>query len=166
MQAVIHGKLKRLTVVGVGLSPEFIYEIGPGGLLPDSKSFGVFWMNRSSLAAATGMSGSFNSVTMLASGNAEVRDLLRKIDVLLEPFGGLGAIQRKDQRSHRFITSEMDELKSMGIVAPAIFLCVAAFLLNMVLSRLIATQREQIASLKAFGFTRWRLPTITSRWLG
>lgn len=36
---------------------------------------------------------------------------------------------------------------------PAIFLGVAAFLLNVVLSRLIALQRDQIAILKAFGYS-------------
>ena len=157
VEAVIDGKLKALEIVGVGLSPEFIYEIAPGGLLPDNKSFGVFWMNRKVLAAAAGMTGAFNQVSMSVSPDAELDGLIRQIDEELDVYGGQGAIARKDQRSHRFISSEMDELRNMGIVAPTIFLCVASFLMNMVLSRLISTQREQIAALKAFGFTRWEI---------
>ena len=36
----------------------------------------------------------------------------------------------------------------MGTIIPSIFLSVAAFLLNVVLSRIIALQRDQIAALK------------------
>ena len=39
----------------------------------------------------------------------------------------------------------------LGTLLPSIFLGVAAFLLNVVVSRLVATQREQIAALKALG---------------
>jgi putative ABC transport system permease protein len=79
--------------------------------------------------------------------------VLADIDRLLEPYGGLGAYGREDQVSHRFLDDKMKQLRGMGMIVPAIFLGVAAFLLNVVLSRLIGTQREQIAALKAFGYT-------------
>jgi putative ABC transport system permease protein len=41
----------------------------------------------------------------------------------------------------------------MGTVLPAIFLVVAMFILNVVLSRQVATQRGQIAALKALGYS-------------
>jgi len=40
----------------------------------------------------------------------------------------------------------------MGTVIPGVFLWVAVFLLHLVLSRLISTQRGEIAVLKAFGY--------------
>ena len=77
---------------------------------------------------------------------------MRRLDALIEPYGGLGSYGRADQISHKFVTNEINELRGMGLVAPSIFLGVAAFLLNVVMSRLLGTQREQIAALKAFGY--------------
>jgi putative ABC transport system permease protein len=56
--------------------------------------------------------------------------------------------------SHRFVSDELTQLRAMASIPPVIFLTVAAFLLNVVLNRLISTQREQIAALKAFGYTK------------
>ena len=50
--AVINGRWQRLRVVGIALSPEFIYEIRGGDLFPDNRRFGVLWMNRKALGAA------------------------------------------------------------------------------------------------------------------
>ena len=44
-------------------------------------------------------------------------------------------------------------LRTISIGFPVVFLSVAAFMTNGVLSRLLNLQREQIAILKAFGFT-------------
>jgi putative ABC transport system permease protein len=50
------------------------------------------------------------------------------------------------------LTDEIEVQHVIGTVLPAIFLAVAAFLLNVVVSRIVATQREQIAALKALGY--------------
>lgn len=167
LSAIIYGQTYSLTIVGIVLSPEFIYEISPSGLLPDSKSFGILWLPRRDLEGSTKLEGAFNSIALTVGSEANESAIIESIDNLLARYGSLGAIQRKDQRSHRFVSSEMDELKSMGIVAPSIFLCVAAFLMNMVLSRLISTQREQIAALKAFGFTPFEIARyyLSMSWL-
>lgn len=151
--AVINGKRQALKVVGVALSPEYVYQIRPGEVLPDDRRFGVFWMGRDELAAAFDMKGAFNDVTLVLMPGASEPEIVRRLDRLIEPYGGLGAHGRSDQVSHRFISNEIRELRSMGMVAPIIFLSVAAFLLNIVLNRLIGTQREQIAALKAFGYS-------------
>lgn len=153
----LYGQQYRLMIVGVALSPEFIYEIAPGGLLPDNRSFGVLWMRRNAIEGSAQLEGAFNHVSFKLSRQASVESAISKLDDLLKPYGSLGAIARKDQRSHRFVSSEMDELRNMGRVAPTIFLCVSSFLLNMVLTRMISAQREQIAALKAFGFTPWEI---------
>ena len=71
----------------------------------------------------------------------------RRIDWLTEPYGGVGAFGRENQLSNRFLTDEIRSLRGMGLIVPMIFLSVAAFLLNVVMTRLISTQREQIAAL-------------------
>lgn len=150
--AVINGKRKILTVAGIGLSPEHTYQISPGALFPDYKRYGVLWMARGPLGTAYDMDGAFNDAALTLSPDASLPDVIGRLDALLAPYGGLGAYGRKDQVSHRYLSEEFRQLGTMAAIFPVIFLGVAAFLLNMVLSRLVGTQREQIAALKAFGY--------------
>jgi putative ABC transport system permease protein len=153
IEAVLNGRKRRLRIAGVVLSPEYIYQIREGDLLPDPKRFGVFWMGYTELAAAFDMLGAFNDVNLALMPGASEPDVLQRLDRLTEPYGGLGAFGRADQVSNRFLSDEIKQLRNMGMIVPSIFLGVAAFLLNVVLSRLINTQREQIAVLKAFGYS-------------
>lgn len=150
--AVINGTWKEFTVVGIALSPEYVYEIGAAAMLPDNRRFGVLWADRETLAAAFNMRGAFNDLALTLAHGADEKEVIARLDVLLQPYGGVGAFGRSEQTSHVFLTSELDQLETTGTIIPAIFLGVAAFLLNIVLSRLVRTQRDQIAVLKAFGY--------------
>jgi len=150
--AIINGRRQVLTVVGVALSPEYVYQIAPGALLPDYQRYGILWMARTPLASAYGLDGAFNDVALVLARPAVEADVIRRLDDLLEPYGGAGAIGRGDQLSHHFLSEELRQLRTTATVFPLIFLGVAAFLLNVVVSRLIATQRDQIGILKAFGY--------------
>ena len=151
--AVINGRMKELQIVGVVLSPEYIYEIKPGGIVPDNRHFGVFWMNEESLQLAFDMDGAFNDLSIKLMRGANVEDVIQRVDNLIEPYGGLGAFDRRDQLSHQFVDNEIEQNRNMGLFAPSIFLGVSAFLINVVMSRTINSQREQIAALKAFGYS-------------
>jgi putative ABC transport system permease protein len=152
LAAIINGKRKQLTVVGVAVSPEYVYQIAPGAMFPDFKRYGVLWMGRNALAAAYDMEGAFNQVDLTLARDAREQDVIDRVDAILASYGGTGAYGREDQFSNRFLSEELKQLQTMAMVFPAIFLGVAAFLLNVVLSRLIALQRDQIAILKAFGY--------------
>ena len=78
--------------------------------------------------------------------------MIDRIDALLKRYGGTGAYARDDQLSHRFLAEEINQLDNLAGIFPFIFLGVAVFLLNVVVSRLVTTQREQVAALKAFGY--------------
>jgi putative ABC transport system permease protein len=157
VRAIVNGRLRKLTIVGVALSPEFIYQIRESDILPDDRRYGVFWMGQTELAAAFDLQGAFNDVACTLMPGAIEADVLRRLDQLTAPFGGLGAIGRADQSSNKFVTNELQELRGMALIVPTIFLAISAFLLNMVVSRLIAIEREQIAALKAFGYTRYEI---------
>jgi putative ABC transport system permease protein len=152
--AVINGRKRHLRVVGVALSPEFIYLIREGDILPDDRRYGVFWMGQTDLAAAFDMKGAFNDLSLTLAPGSSVPEVIARLDRLLERYGGLGAFGRADQSSHKFVANELNELRGMALFVPTIFLSVAAFLLNVVVARLVGTQREQIAALKAFGYSR------------
>ncbi|HMA11618.1 MAG TPA: FtsX-like permease family protein [Steroidobacteraceae bacterium] len=152
LAAIIHGKRKKFTVVGVAVSPEYVYQIAPGAMFPDFKRYGVLWMGRNALGIAYDMRGAFNQVSLTLARDANEQDVIDRVDAILADYGGTGAYGRRDQFSNRFLSEELKQLRTMATIFPAIFLGVAAFLLNVVLSRLIALQREQIAILKAFGY--------------
>jgi putative ABC transport system permease protein len=151
--AVINGRLRRLTIVGVALSPEYIYSIRPGELVPDDKRFGIFWMDRRALGAAFDMEGGFNDVVLTLAPGTPPADTIARLDLILEPYGGLGAIPRALQLSNWTVESELAQLQSFGFMLPLIFLLVAAFILNIALTRALALQRAQIAALKALGYS-------------
>ena len=157
IRAVINGRMRTLTVVGIALSPEYIYQIREGDLLPDNRRFGVFWMGEQELAAAFDLEGAFNSVALTALPGANRQEVIDRLDRLIEPYGGLGAFDRSEQTSHRLVSGELEQLRALAVITPVIFLAVALFLLNMVLNRIVGTQREQIAALKAFGYSRYEI---------
>lgn len=153
LSGVVAGRMETYQVVGIAISPEYVYQIQAGAAFPDFERFAIVWIGRRALEAAYGMDGAFNSVALSLAPGARTEDVIERLDPILEPWGGLGAIGRVDQLSHKFLSAEFDQLKTMATVFPAVFMSVAAFLLNVVFSRLIATQRDQIAILKAFGYT-------------
>lgn len=153
VDAVMNGRLRKLHIVGVALSPEYIYEIRPGDIFPDNRRFGILWMNRRTVASVFQMENSFNDVTLTLAPQANESDVIENLDRVLDRYGGFGAYGRSDQNSHRFVSNELAELQVFGTFIPAIFLGVTAFLLHLVLSRLVNVEREQIGLLKAFGYT-------------
>jgi putative ABC transport system permease protein len=155
--AIINGRRRDLAIVGVALSPEYVYSIRPGELVPDDARFGVFWMDERRLAAAFDMEGGFNNLAVKLMPNASEPEVIAGVDRLLQPYGGLGAIPRALQTSHFYLDNELKQLQSVGLVLPIVFLIVAAFLLNVVLTRIVSVQREQIAALKALGYSNVEL---------
>ncbi|MEX1183192.1 MAG: ABC transporter permease [Gemmatimonadota bacterium] len=153
ISAVINGRWRRLDIVGIAISPDYIGELAPGTIFPDDRRFAILRMNRQALAAATGLEGAFNDVSLTLAPSASEGDVIAALDRLLEPFGGLGAYGRDNHPSHQTVIGELDQNRVTGTVIPAIFLGVAAFLLNIVLGRLVGTQRDQIAVMKAFGYS-------------
>jgi putative ABC transport system permease protein len=135
-KAILNGRKRLLTIVGIALSPEFIYAVGPGDFVPDDKRFADMWMSEKALASLFDLTGAFNNVSVKLLKDASERDVISKLDNLLDRYGGTGA------------------LGVMARIIPPVFLAVAAFLINMTLSRLIALEREQIGLLKALGYSR------------
>ena len=156
-QALINGRKRELMVTGVALSPEFIYALGPGDIMPDDRRFGILWMARDTLEAAFDLEGAVNTVSLKLRKGASQDLAIQRLDQLLARYGGTGAYGRQDQASHAFLDSELKELEGMRNVLPPIFMLVTAFLVNMIMTRLIALEREQIGLFKAIGYGRWAI---------
>ena len=150
VSALMNGKRRTLRITGTALSPEYIF----GGIfgMPDLRAFGVFWVDQDELAAAIDMTGAFNRVALKLAPQASERGVRDAVTRSLAPFGGSPAYGRDEQQSHAMLGNEIREQEVMGTVLPAIFMAVAGFLLHVVTARLVATQREQVAALKALGY--------------
>ena len=150
ISALINGKRRTLEISGIALSPEFIFAGQQS--VPDLRGFGVFWVPRAALAAAYDMQGAFNHIAVKLAPGASEPAVIEKLSAQLSRYGGREAYGRKIQSSHGMLDNEIKQQRVLGTMLPIIFLSVAAFLLNVVVSRLIATQREQIAAMKALGY--------------
>ncbi len=153
ISATMNGARRSFHIVGLAQSPEFLFSAPPGEFMPDDGRFAVIWMSRSALAASYDMKGAFNEALISLSHEANLSQVISKVDRLLASSGGFGAYGRKDHVSNRFIQEEISGLKISAKVVPPVFLAVAAFLLNIVVSRMLQAEREQIGLLKAFGYS-------------
>ena len=148
----LNGQRRELRIVGTALSPEFIYTISPGALMPDDRRYGILWMAEDVLAAAFDLTGAFNEVSVTLTHGTDEEAVKDRLEDILKPYGGAGAFGRDQQISNAFLDGELEQLAVMKNVIPPIFLAVSAFLVNMVFGRLITLEREQIGLLKALGY--------------
>jgi putative ABC transport system permease protein len=152
LSAVLYGRQQTFRIAGIVLSPEFVFEAPPGAALPNNKTYGVFWMPYEELATASNLDGAFNQVSLTLAPGAAEESVIAAVDRVLEPYGGRGAYGRESHPSHTRVRDEINVLQGLSIGFPIVFLSVAAFMINAVMSRQITLQREQIAMLKACGF--------------
>lgn len=150
--AVIGDSWRQLRIVGIGTTAEFIYEFRPGDMLPDPEHYGVLWLDAEVAADALGYSGQWNDLSVTLALGADTAAVIAALDAELLRYGSLGAYRRTRHASHQFVEAEIDQNETFALVLPAIFLGVAAFLVNLVLGRIVAQQRDQVGMMKAFGF--------------
>jgi putative ABC transport system permease protein len=153
LHAVMNGRWRELRVVGIALSPEYVYTMGPGALMPDDLRFGVLWLGHEALQSAYDLDGACNDVSLGLLRGTDPDEVIERVDRLLARYGSIGAYARADQLSNWFLMSEIAQLKTLARLLPTVFLAVAAFLTNMVLARLVAVERSEIGLLKAFGYS-------------
>ena len=164
IRVILNGRLQRFTLSGVALSSEYVYAVRPGVPIPDDRFFAVLWVDRSVAEAAFDMNGAFNDIVVSLAPGADAKPVIAELDRLLDPYGSVGAVERRDQPSNRFLEDELNEQKAMSITIPVIFFGVAAFLLNVALGRQVAAQREQIAAPRRSAFPTRRSRRTISSW--
>ncbi len=150
--AVLGDAWRRLRIVGIAVTAEFVYELRPGDMLPDPRRYGVLWLDAEVAADALGYAGEWNELAVTLRPGADTARIVAALDDELRRFGTLGAYRRARHPSHQFVTEEIRQNATFALVLPAIFLGVAAFLVHLVLGRVVAQQRDQVGTLKAYGF--------------
>ena len=104
LAATIYGRRRMLQITGIVTSTEFIYQLQPGSIVPDFKSYAILWMNQDPVESAYNMTGAFNHVSVRLNRGAVEKDVIARMDEILRPYGGLGAYDRKDQVSHKYLS--------------------------------------------------------------
>ena len=155
-----------LLVVGTAMSPEFVYVLPPGGgLAPDPARHGILYMPERFLQESCDLDGAFNQIIGLAHDSSRVAldNTLRLIEERLDPYGVANSTPIQEQPSARFLADELTGLKVSARTLPALFLLVAALVLNVLMGRLVLQQRTVIGTLKALGYSSG---SITRHYLG
>ncbi len=150
--AVLGDAWRRLRIVGIGTTAEFVYETRPGDMLPDARRYGILWLDAETAADALGFSREWNDLGATLTADADEAAVIAALDAELGRYGSLGAFGRARHASHEFVSNEIRENRTFALVLPAIFLAVAAFLVHLVLGRVVTQQRDQVGTLKAYGF--------------
>lgn len=150
---LVNGRRQELTITGIVLSPEYVDTVGAGQLVPDDARFGVLWLAEEPLSAALDMRGTANDFAIAIAKGASEADVIDAVDRVLAPYGGGGAFGRSRHPSDYLLMEKLRGVKTSATIIPAIFLSVAAFLINVVMARMVTLERTQIATLKAFGYT-------------
>jgi putative ABC transport system permease protein len=148
----IQGQRETVRVVGIAISPEYVYALSPTTPLPDDRHFGIFWMPAKPLERLARMADSLNSISAAVTPS-RLNQAMAEIDRLLKPYGSRGSYGLATQPSSQFVNDEILQQRASSIVMPTIFLGVAAFLIQIISSRLVALHRVQIATLKSIGYT-------------
>ncbi|MHC4591030.1 MAG: ABC transporter permease, partial [Planctomycetota bacterium] len=103
--------------------------------------------------------GACNEIVGLLTPDARANPgpVLEVIEQILEPYGVFTSTPRSEQASHQILTGELAQLRASAVITPAIFLAVAALVLNILMFRLAEQQRVTIGTLKALGYSNARL---------
>lgn len=153
----LNGRKREVVITGTALSPEFVYTIGPGALMPQNETFGILWMQDAVMDAGFGMAGAFNTVALTVLPRTPLEPVKDEVEAILAPYGGISPQGRDTQQSNAFLDAEIQSLEVMAWVLPPVFLGITVFLVNMVMGRIVQLERAEIGLMKAVGYTNWEI---------
>ena len=148
----VGSKKHALRIVGLGLSPEYVYMIrNIQEMIPNLERFGILWVPNDFAETALAMEAACNNIIGLADAPERLDQILDDAEKLLEPYGVFAKTTREEQISSRFLADEIKGLEVSAKVVPAIFLGIAALILLVLLNRMVRKERTEIGLLKAYG---------------
>ncbi|KUF09357.1 FtsX-like permease family protein [Pseudoponticoccus marisrubri] len=153
----LNGRKRALTITGTALSPEFVYTIGPGALMPQNETFGILWLTAEVMDAAFGMAGAFNTLSLTVLPRTPLEPVKEAVRARLDPYGATTPVDRSGQQSNAFLETEITQLEVLAYVLPPVFLGITVFLVNMVMGRIVQLERAEIGLLKAIGYSNFEI---------
>ncbi|QDU96078.1 ABC transporter permease [Lignipirellula cremea] len=155
LHLLMNNRRQELIIVGTALSSEFVYVQGPGSLVPDPSTFGVFYIKRSFAEDVYDFQGAANQIIgrLAPEARDQIDPILQQAETLLDSYGVFSTTPLRLQTSNQFLSNEISGLGAMSTIVPSIFLAVAAVVLNVLLTRLARQQRVVVGTLKALGYS-------------
>lgn len=156
VQASINNKKHTLRVVGIGLSPEYVYTVrNIQELVPSPERFGILWVPQKFAETALDMQEACNDIVGTVDDPEKLEEILDTAEEVLEPYGVFTTIKREEQISNKLLSDEITGLAVTARIVPTIFLAIAALIILILLNRMVRNERTQIGLLKAFGYSDW-----------
>jgi len=155
IRLVLNNRRQELFIVGTAISSEFVYLLGPGAITPDPEHFGVFYLKQTYAEDVFDFDGAANQVVGRLASDVQQNphELLDRAERLLSSYGVFTTTPLVDQASNKYLSEEIRGLRSFAFFLPAIFLAVAAMVLNVFLRRLAEQQRTVVGTLNALGYS-------------
>lgn len=155
---VAEGRQVPLTVAGTATSPEFIYVIkDPASWIPEPETFGIFMVPHNQAEQILNLSGQVNQVLVKLAPGTDEEKVAEAVKAILAPYGNLASYPRKEQMSASVLQGELEQLRTSAFFLPSIFLGIAALIEFVMLGRMVKTQRLQIGTMKALGYSSYQI---------
>ena len=143
------GKEVSKTVRGIMYSPEYVYYIQEGSLLPDFSQVGFAYMP----SKGADFDIVYNTIALDGYEELDEKDFKSALE---EELGQKAYVQYVDRDNNVGIKTLQDEISQHQMfsgIFPAIFVLVSLLTLVTTMSRVISAQRMQIGTLKAMGYS-------------
>lgn len=143
-----------LLLVGTVTSPEYVAILAPGSIVSDSGGYAIMYMPFNYFQQCADLNGSFNQLLGMVRNKSSTA-IQNTMDLLahkLDNYGVLLKTPQSEQISVKMINDELTNVKKVTLILPTMFFLVAILILNVMVTRLIAQQRNLIGTLKALGY--------------
>lgn len=151
---LVDGDERDYWIVGLAVSPEYIYPIASKEyLLPSPSTFGIAFLRRDQAEEMLGAWGLVNDLAVTCQPG-RCAAIMGQVERMLQPYGSKAPEPREDQPSYYALNADLEAFRPMAMFFPAFLLFTAALTLYTVLRRLVESQRAVIGFLRASGFTR------------
>ncbi|WP_292787813.1 FtsX-like permease family protein [Methanobrevibacter sp.] len=143
------GKEVSKTVRGIMYSPEYVYYIQEGSLLPDFSQVGFAYMP----SKGADFDIVYNTIALDAHEDLDEKDFKSALEEKLGQKAYVQYVDRDNNVGIKTLQDEIDQHKMFSGIFPAIFVLVSLLTLVTTMSRVISAQRMQIGTLKAMGYS-------------
>ncbi len=156
LEIIAGGRVEELSLEGEAVSPEFVYMLRlETELYPNPEQFGVAFLPLETMwRLFPEERGTINDLVFTLEEGASYDRVEESLELELERYGLQSMYPREDQVSHFMLQEEIEVIEALSAFFPVLILSIAAFIIFILLKRLVDQQRTQIGILKAFGYTR------------
>ena len=137
------------TVRGIMYSPEYVYYIQEGSLLPDFSQVGFAYMP----SKGADFDIVYNTIALDGYEELDEKDFKSALEETLGQKAYVQYVDRDNNVGIKTLQDEISQHQMFSGIFPAIFVLVSLLTLVTTMSRVISAQRMQIGTLKAMGYS-------------